>query len=210
MDKFKKIKNSRFVIGCVTFGAIATIAHYSFGFTIGQFGSKLVAAEVKENQVNSSQMSLELKTGIERQFKLPNEEWPKEFDVGKKKYKIEYSFNPQLESQIRKLLKMYRSDFSTVTVIDNETGEVLAAVGFEGKSSKFDSSLILTATHPSASLIKIITAAELIQNSKITKETPFEFRGRSTTLFKYQLNESKNNRWDKVQTFETAFASTLR
>ena len=128
--------------------------------------------------------------------------------IDNKQMKLEYNFNDSLTSYAKGLLKQYRSDYTAITVIDNETGKVLMAVGYEGKGNRFDKSLILTSTHPSASLIKIVTTAELLQNSQVKKETMFDFRGRSTTLFRYQVNDSRSNRWDKTQTFETAFAKS--
>ena len=205
MDKFK-LKNRKFfwvLVGSMS--VIALVALLTSRWPI--INTKLIAAEVKEQTDGKSSLPLELKIAIEKNFKNANS-YPEILNIDKRKYKIEYSFNSQLDAQIKKLLKMYRSDYSTVTVIDNETGEIIAAVGHEGKFNRFDSSLILTSTHPSASLIKIITAAELVQNAKISRETPFEFRGRSTTLFKYQLSDSRNPRWDKSQTFETAFAKS--
>lgn len=206
MDKFQKKKNSKFalilMLACLSLFAGGT----ALNIFEGKFNQKLNAAEVSEAN-KAFLIPDELKTPMEKAFR-DNAEWPSSLDYNKKKAKIEYSFNPQLDAHIRKLLKQYRSDFATVTVIDNETGEVLAAVGHEGRSNNFDTRLVLSSTHPSASLIKIITAAELIQNNKIKKETPFEFRGRSTTLFKYQLDDSKSNRWDKSQSFETAFAKS--
>ncbi len=206
MDKLNKKKNSKFALILTLACASLYCGGAALNIFQGKFNNKLNAAEVSEAN-RALLIPDELKTPMEKAFREAVE-WPVMVDFNRKKARIEYSFNSQLDAHIRKLLKQYRSDFATVTVIDNETGEVLAAVGHEGRTNRFDTSLVLSSTHPSASLIKIITAAELIQNTKIKKETEFEFRGRSTTLFKYQLDDSKTNRWDKSQTFETAFAKS--
>jgi peptidoglycan glycosyltransferase len=205
MDKFTKKKNSKFAL-ISTLACLGLIGATAFNVFQGKFHQKLNAAEVADN-TQSAVVPDELKASMERTFRDAME-WPDTLVLNKRKVKIQYSFNPLLDAHIRKLLKQYRSDYATVTVIDNETGEVLAAVGHEGKSNQVDNRLVLSSTHPSASLIKIITAAELISSNKVKKETPFEFRGRSTTLFKYQIDDSKSNRWDKSQTFETAFAKS--
>lgn len=206
MDKFNRKKNSKFAL-ILTISCLGIfVGGTALNLIQGKFQEKLNAAEVSE-ATQGVILPDELKFSLERTFK-DAVEWPSTLELNKKKAKIEYAFNSQLDAHIRKLLRQYRSDYSTVTVIDNETGEVLAAVGHEGRSNKFDNRLVLSSTHPSASLIKIITAADLIQNAKIKKETTFEFRGRSTTLFKYQIDDSKSNRWDKSQTFETAFAKS--
>lgn len=206
MDSFKKKKNSKFALILIVTCLSVFVGGSAINIFQGKFNQKLNAAEVNQPG-NASQLPDDLKTAIDKSF-MSATTWPQSIDVNKKKANIEYAFDPKLDAYITKLLKSYRSDYATVAVIDNETGEVLAAVGVEGRTNNVDDSLVLNSTHPSASLIKMITAAELIQNAKITRGTEFEFRGRSTTLFKYQLDESKNNRWDKAQTFETAFAKS--
>jgi len=237
MDKFKIKKNRKFALLLIIAAVGLSLGGNLIGLPFGKSFSKLDAAEVdsqvaekssensrsrepakelneendelkgKEEVKLTYELKDDLKSSIDKTFREVSI-WPDTLSIGKKKAKIEYTFNEQLDAYIKKTLKQYRSDFSTVTVVDNATGEVLAAVGLDGKNNSFDTKLVLSATHPSASLIKIITAAELIQNTKVSRETPFEFRGRSTTLFKYQLNDSKNNRWDKTQSFETAFAKS--
>lgn len=205
-----KKTNSKFALVVTTAFLTLFVGGTAFNIFQGKFGQKLNAAEVEKEAKAPGLTPLpdDLRLSIDRTFKQVGNDWPQTLDVGKKKVKIEYAFNPQLDAYIKKLLKSYRSDYATVAVIDNETGEVLAAVGVEGKTNNIDNNLVLASTHPSASLIKMVTAAELLQNTKVTRETSFDFRGRSTTLFKYQLDESKSNRWDKSQTFETAFAKS--
>lgn len=207
MDKFKKKKNSKFAFILTASCLTLFVGGSALNIFQGKYNYKLNAAEVEKTPEVLSSLPSDLKSSVSQAFKGATE-WPQTINFKSKKLNVQYAFNPELDAYIKKLLKSYRSDYSTVSVIDNETGEVLAAVGHIGRSNQFDSSLILSATHPSASLIKMITAAELLQNAKVTKETPFEFRGRSTTLFKYQLNESKNTRWDRAQSFETAFAKS--
>jgi peptidoglycan glycosyltransferase len=208
MDSFKK-KNSKFALIMSVACLSIFIGGVAFNVFEGKF-QKLNAAEVVKDDKSddaSSPLPDDVKLSIDKVFREAHD-WPQTIDINKKKAKIEYAFNEQLDAYIKKLLKSYRSDYATVAVIDNESGEVLAAVGVEGKTNLVDTSLVLNSTHPSASLIKMVTAAELLQNAKITRDTEFEFRGRSTTLFKYQLDDTKSNRWDKTQNFETAFAKS--
>lgn len=205
-----KKTNSKFALVVTTAFLTLFVGGTAFNIFQGKFGQKLNAAEVEKEVKAPAAAPLpdDLRLSIDKAFKQVGNDWPATLDVGKKKAKIEYAFNSQLDAYIKKLLKSYRSDYATVAVIDNETGEVLAAVGVEGKTNNIDNNLVLASTHPSASLIKMVTAAELLQNTKVTRETSFDFRGRSTTLFKYQLDEGRTNRWDKSQTFETAFAKS--
>ena len=206
MDSFKKKKNSKFALILIGTCLSVFVGGSAINIFQGKFNQRLNAAEVNDH-TSAPQIPSDVKSSIDKSF-LESKTWPQTIEINKKKSNIEYAFDSKLDAYITKLLKSYRSDYATVAVIDNETGEVLAAVGVVGKTNSIDNSLVLNSTHPSASLIKMITAAELIQNAKITKETEFEFRGKSTTLFKYQLDESKNNRWDRAQTFEAAFAKS--
>jgi cell division protein FtsI/penicillin-binding protein 2 len=207
MDKFKTKSqtNRKFVLVTASLGLGLFFGGTVFNICQGKFNQKLNAAEQKDTTV--APLPAGFKEALEKSFLL-GPEWPDQLKVNNQSLKVEYTFNESLTNYAKKLLTQYRSDYTTITVIDNETGKVLAAVGYEGKGNRFDKNLVLSSTHPSASLIKIITTAELLQNTHVRKETMFDFRGRSTTLFKYQLNESKNNRWDKTQTFETAFAKS--
>lgn len=172
------------------------------GTALGKFNQKLSAAEEVASSTPAG-----LKEILEKSF-LKGNEWPVDIALNNKPLKIEYTFNENLTAYVKELLKQYRSDYTTIAIIDNETGRVLSAVGYDGRGNRFDKNLIITSTHPSASLIKIVTTAELLSNSPVKKETMFDFRGRSTTLFRYQLNQSRTNRYDKTQTFETAFAKS--
>ncbi len=209
MDKLNKKSqkiNSKFIFISTFLGLGLFFGGTAFNSCQGKFNFKLSAAEQVDGP-DSPALSSGLRQSLERSF-LQGSEWPEKLTIDNKTMKVEYNFNGNLTNYAKNLLKQYRSDYTTITVIDNETGKVLAAIGYEGKGNRFDKSLVLSNTHPSASLIKIITTAELLQNSQVKKETMFDFRGRSTTLFKYQLNDSKNNRWDKSQTLETAFAKS--
>ncbi len=208
MEKLKNKTNktnSKFVLFSTTLGLSLFFGGTVFNICQGKFTQKLNAAEQKDGAV--LKLPIGFKDSIEKSFQQ-GLDWPDKLTIGNKALKVEYNFNESLTNYAKNLLKQYRSDYTAITVIDNETGNVLAAIGYEGKGNKFDKNLILTNTHPSASLIKMVTTAELLQNSQVKKETMFDFRGRSTTLFKYQLNDSRSNRWDKTQTFETAFAKS--
>lgn len=133
------------------------------------------------------------------------EGWPKSVWHDGEEYRIEYTFNKKLSRKVRRLLRRYRSDYAAVVVINNETGEILTAEGFEREGLKFNERLPYTSTHPAASLIKLVTSAELLENSIVDVNTQFKFRGRGTTLYKYQLKPAGNRR-TRSQTFKTAFA----
>ena len=127
------------------------------------------------------------------------------FKIGADNYDLEYTIDKDLDSYVRMLLKRYKSDYSAVVVIQKDTAEILAAVGYEGTNSTFNDMLAFSSTHPSASLIKIVTAAELLEDSDVDGDQKFEFSGKGSTLYKYQLKEPRA-RWKRSTTLEKAFA----
>jgi penicillin-binding protein A len=134
-----------------------------------------------------------------------NNQWPENIDIKDSKYLVTYTRNKKLDKYVQKLLKRYRSDYSTIIVLDNNTGNILSASGYDKAEKSLANHLAFSTTHPSASLFKIITSATLLDQGKINNKTTFSYRGRGTTLYRYQLKR-KRDRWTRVQTLENAFA----
>lgn len=138
-----------------------------------------------------------------------HQSWSEQLDYDSSKYNVSYTFNAELEEYIKKQLALYRPDYTSVVVMDNETGHVLAAVDYARKSKVFGRDLAFTNTHPAASIIKVITAADLLENTHIKTDTEFSFTGRSTTLYRHQLKDPGNrHRWIRTIDLEKAFATS--
>ncbi len=134
-----------------------------------------------------------------------SEAWPQKISFENKEYDIQYTFNEDLTDYIKKRLRRYRSDYASVVVIDNNNGKILSAVDYTRSTKKFGRNLTFSSTNPAASLFKVITAADLIENTDINKESVFSYRGRATTLYKYQLKDKKT-RWTRSIPLSRAFA----
>ncbi len=134
--------------------------------------------------------------------------WNQLIDYDSAKYKPNYTFNQELEEFIKKQLALYRPDFTSVVVMDNETGYILAAVDYARTKNIFGRDLAFTTTHPAASIFKVITAADLLENTHIKTDTEFSFTGRSTTLYRSQLKEPANRRWIRSLDLHKAFATS--
>ncbi|HLT22842.1 MAG TPA: penicillin-binding transpeptidase domain-containing protein [Bacteriovoracaceae bacterium] len=135
--------------------------------------------------------------------------WDEQLDYDNSKYKIEYSFNADLEAFIQRQLRMYHPDYTSVVVMDNETGELLAAVDYARVTKKFGRDITFSTTHPAASIIKVITAADLLENTHVKSDTEYHYTGKSTTLYRYQLREpSQRRRWTRKINFKKAFATS--
>ncbi len=169
---------------------------------------KISLNQFKEKQVEQKTQEItDIKKSLESSLVKSSlsQNWPATFSHDNKEFKISYTFDHTLTSFIENRLKFFRSDFAAVVVMDNDTGNVLAAVGYNKDKKQFDNSLVFLSTHPSASLFKIITSAELLENSNLGKNDMFNFIGRGTTLYKYQLQE-KRNKWSRLMSFKDAFA----
>ncbi|RLA64248.1 MAG: hypothetical protein DRQ88_05125 [Epsilonproteobacteria bacterium] len=151
---------------------------------IGRF--KIIKDELSENIIGKGQ-------------------FPKTLKILEEQFKVDYTLNFELDGYIRKLLKRYRSDYSAIIVLDNESGAILSAVGYEKKTHSFNNKIVFSGSHPSASLFKIITSASLLERPNIKDETSFRYRGKRSTLYKYQLR-NRRTRWDRKTSLKRAFA----
>lgn len=134
--------------------------------------------------------------------------WDQLIDYDSAKYRPSYTFNSSLEDFIKRQLALYRPDFTSVVVLDNENGHILAAVDYARGKNIFGRDLAFTTTHPAASIFKIITASDLLENTHIKTDTEFHFSGRSTTLYRSQLKQPANRRWIRSLDLQKAFATS--
>lgn len=139
-----------------------------------------------------------------------HQDWKNQIDYDSSKYNVRYTFNEELESFIKKQLTLYRPDYTSVVVLDNETGNILAAVDYGSRQKVFGRDISFSTTHPAASIFKVITAADLLENTHVKTDTEFTFAGRSTTLYKHQLvtPNGRRQRWARTIDLEKAFASS--
>ena len=146
-----------------------------------------------------------LKSSLNKVFQSKFIGWPQEIEVEQKKLAVAYTFDEDLTRFIQKKLADYRSDYAAVAVIDNESGKILSVVGHQKEGNQINMALAFSSTHPSASLIKIVTAAGLLQRSPLTPQSRIAYNGRRTTLYKYQLQDQWNP-WTREQSLSEAFA----
>jgi cell division protein FtsI/penicillin-binding protein 2 len=138
-----------------------------------------------------------------------HQSWAEQLDYDSSKYRVQYTFNSELENFIKNQLSLYHPDYTSVVVMDNDNGHVLAAVDYARKRNVFGRDLAFTNSHPAASIFKVITAADLLENTHIKTDTEFSFTGRSTTLYRHQLKEPAGRRRTiRTLDLEKAFATS--
>lgn len=194
MDKLKSL-SKRYIL----LGMLVALISMSLVFEAQEFYEEYKLKQREEFVTNVKTevkkiVSTSLETGVPKVLKFDNEY-----------FKVEYSFDEKLEEFIKKEIRRYRPDFASVVVIENSTGKILSAVDFKRKENEFSRSLAFSATHPAASIFKMVTAADLIENHNMDKHKKFSINGRGTTLYKYQLKDKKN-RWTRYIPFSSAFA----
>lgn len=134
-------------------------------------------------------------------------QFPKNILFRDQKISVNYTLNEKFQSELEELLKKYPNEGCAVVVLDNNSGKILALGSVERKDREIGYSMPFSSTHPSASLFKIITMADLLKDEKLEPETQISYSGRSTTLYKYQL-KNKINRWTRWVTLKRAFAQS--
>lgn len=148
---------------------------------------------------------------VEKFQKIFNEKFsesgqlPVSVKIQSDEYIPEYTVKPELEEAVFALWRKYKPEYASVVVIDNNTGKILTAIDMSRSSTTPSRLTTFAPSHPAASIFKIITAADLLENTHVGNDTEFMFAGRSTTLYKYQLKGTKN-RWSRKTDFEHAFA----
>ncbi len=147
-----------------------------------------------------------LKNHVNYHLKESNLYESNSIDIDGEKYSLEFSINDELDKFVKKRLRYYRPDMAAIVVLENKTGKILTAVGYDRKEKTFNDYLPFSGTHPSASIFKIVTTAELFEDGEVSPDSEFKFRGKGTTLYKYQLKEKKDARWVRHMSFQKAFA----
>lgn len=124
-----------------------------------------------------------------------------------KRLDYELTINYELQDYIFNLLQRFRTPYSAVAVIDNESSKVLALSGYSNDFMKKYNELTLSTTNPGASLFKIISSAALLETGKVNSDTVVLYNGKKTTLYRGQLKDQKN-KWTRSSTLKRSFASS--
>lgn len=167
---------------------------YLLVFFIGVFYTPVDEKELPVAKVKSLLSEQVAQSGI-----LSNK-----LEVGGMTFDVNYTIDSQYQEFLDKLLRRHSSDYAVAVVINNDSGEVLGIGSYSKKEKRQVPELAFQATHPSASLIKIISFANLVENSELKSSSDILFQGKGTTLYKYQLQDG--SRWRRSMTLKKAFA----
>lgn len=186
---------------------IISVVISSLLFAVSEMSKVAKEKNLLDKNVQEEILRFEFRKQFSKSIDYANALWPQNVTVGDSRYEIEYTFDLDLQEKILQFLKNYKTNHTSVVVIDNESGNVLVAFDYTWEEKRVGLHYTFTATHPAASLFKIISTDALLAHDEVNLDTPFEYRGRGTTLYKYQLTDQKN-RWTRTVDFAKAFAQS--
>ncbi|MAZ48800.1 MAG: hypothetical protein CME65_09560 [Halobacteriovoraceae bacterium] len=170
-------------------------------FSTNVFGGYNFAKDFSLKKVNLDRMAARITHEV-----FASDQWPDEVEYEGRTYLLKYRFDKDLTDRIKLLMRRYPSDYTSVVVIDNKTGSILSAIDYDKKLRKYGKNITFSSTHPAASIFKVVTAANLLEEGKVDIDTPFVYNGRSSTLYKSQLKPRRPNKWTRHIDFGKAFA----
>ena len=121
---------------------------------------------------------------------------------------IQYTLDPQLQDTVAQVFNHFDPDYGVFVALDPDNGEILALVNHrrDGNNSE---NLALKASYPAASVFKIITAAAAIDIGKANANTVIPFNGKTTSLYRKNVLEHKDNQWTRRLPLSSAFAKSV-
>lgn len=120
---------------------------------------------------------------------------------------VKYTLDSSLQEWAMQRLQRYNPDYGVFVAIEPDTGEILA-LATNRRDQQPSADLALRATYPAASTFKIITAAAAIEEGLAKTATVYAFNGKSTSLYKHQVFQTKQNKWTRRMSLKTAFAKS--
>jgi cell division protein FtsI/penicillin-binding protein 2 len=121
---------------------------------------------------------------------------------------IQYTLDPQLQNTVAQVFNHFDPDYGVFVALNPDNGEILALVNHrrDGNNSE---NLALKASYPAASVFKIITAAAAIDIGKANANTVIPFNGKTTSLYRKNVLEHKDNQWTRRLPLSSAFAKSV-
>ncbi|MCP4717226.1 MAG: hypothetical protein GY868_19050, partial [Deltaproteobacteria bacterium] len=128
---------------------------------------------------------------------------------------VKTTIDNALQKRMADLFARYRPLIAAGVVLDADTGAVLAMVNYiknnEGRRliPEGEANLCLNPGFPAASLIKIVTAAAVIEKKGFESSKTLPISGREHTLYKHQLGLKRQRFRARSITLENAFSRSI-
>ena len=120
------------------------------------------------------------------------QEGPKEVKVfrGGKDWKLELTYDSDLQKFIYNKLRQYQVDWAGVSVLDPKTGAVKALVSYSAEDAD-TSQWSIKASFPAASIFKMVTAGAAVQEKHFSQDTVLNYGGDTRYLQKRFLTTDR-------------------
>lgn len=135
-------------------------------------------------------------------------QFPSQLGYNDQNLYIDYTIDQDLQDWANARLARYNPDYGVFVALDPDTGKIIALAS-NRRDQQISSDLAFKATYPAASTFKLITAAAAIEEGIATPKTIFSFNGKSTSLYKTQVFQTKFNKWTRKVSLKTAFAKSV-
>lgn len=161
---------------------------------------------VATNASNGQLSLLDVKESLST-FARKNE-FPSHLNLRKQgQVSVKYTFDIELHNYIASIYRSYKPDYAAFVAIDPDTGEILSLTSYV-KDSFYEPNFALGSSYPAASLFKIVSAAAGLDSGVVNSKTVLPFNGKSTTLYKKQIFNHKDNKYTRKVPFKVAFAKS--
>ena len=133
-----------------------------------------------------------------------------ELDVdGEKTFaNIEYALDPEPHKRMQRMFEAYKPDYGAFVAMDARTGRILSLISYSRERVNLDN-LAIQASFPAASIFKVVTASAALDLNKANPDTVVPFNGAYHTLYKKNVEETRQNRWTRRMTLREAFARSV-
>lgn len=121
---------------------------------------------------------------------------------------VQYTIDNALQQEAERLLSKHNPDYGVLVAIDPETGRVLAMAD-STRDGQNHGNLSVINTYPAASISKIVTAVAVMDQGEADVGTIIPYNGKSTSLYKKNVFEHKNNKWTRKPTLRESFAKSI-
>ncbi len=142
---------------------------------------------------------------------IRNNSFPEKFALevegATKQASVQYTLNEAAQAEMQKLMGQYKPDYGAFVAMDARTGRILSMVSYSSRLGA--ENLTLRATFPSASIFKVVTASAAIDLNKASPNTVVPFNGALHTLYKKNVESTKETRWTRHMTMREAFARSV-
>ncbi|MDI6797383.1 MAG: penicillin-binding transpeptidase domain-containing protein [Desulfatibacillaceae bacterium] len=123
-----------------------------------------------------------------------------------KAYTLNTTIDSNLQARLESLLDTRHSKALGIVVSDPDTGRILALAGWA--DGQMQARACWEMLFPAASIFKVVTAAEALDQFGLSANSPMFFNGRKHTLYRSQLTPA-NNRYSEEISFAEAFAESI-